>query len=96
MQQKSVQKCFCTLFIFWFTKTGLFHLSQRISVFHFSLHHKQDFFRVVFTHFIFLGFLHDIFHYLLQIDVYITVSIGLSIKDSAFRVILIDQIEEII
>lgn len=42
---------------FIYNETGrrLVHLSQRVSVFHFSLNHKEDFFRIVFPYFILLA-----------------------------------------
>ena len=69
---------------FIYNETGrrLVHLSQRVSVFHFSLNHKEDFFRIVFPYFILFGFFYNISHNLFQIDVDIAVFIGLSVENT--------------
>lgn len=72
------------------TGRRLVHLSQRVSVFHFSLNHKEDFFRIVFPYFILFGFFYNVSHNLFQIDVDIAVFIGLSVENATFRVILVD------
>ena len=68
----------------------LVRLSQRVSVFHFSLNHKEDFFGIVFSHFILFGFFYDVSHHFFQVDVNVAVFIGLSVENSTFRVILVD------
>ena len=54
----------------------LVHLPQRVSVFHFSLNHKKNIFRIVFSLFVTLSFFHDESYNLFQVNVNITVFIG--------------------
>ena len=51
------------------TGRRLVHLSQRVSVFHLSLNHKEDFFRIIFSYIILFGFFYNVSHNLFQIDV---------------------------
>ena len=48
------------------TGRRLVHLSQRVSVFHLSLNHKEDFFRIIFSYFILLASFYNVSHNLFK------------------------------
>ena len=71
------------------------HVFQLVSVFHFALHYKVDSFRVKWAHSVFLGLFHDVVHYLILVDVDISLFIWLCVQTSAGCVIINNYIEEL-
>ena len=51
---------------------------------------------LIFAHLFFLGFFEHILHHLIEVDIDISVLVGLCVEDSARGVILDDDIQEII
>ena len=60
------------------------------------VHDEKDFFRIIVTHLILMGFLDNIVHDFPQINLDVPIRIRLCIKDAALGIVLVNQIEKII
>ena len=69
---------------------------QRFRIFHLTLYDEKDFFRIIVTHLILMGFLDNIVHDFPQINLDVPIRIRLRIKDAALGIVLVNQIEKII
>ena len=69
---------------------------ERVGIFHFALHYKEDFLGVVFPHVVLARFGHDIVGDGLQVYIDVAVGIRLGIEDTAADIVLIDEVEEVI
>ena len=69
---------------------------QRFRIFHLTLYDEKDFFRIIVTHLILMGFLDNIVHDFPQINLDVPIRIRLRIKDAALGIVLVNQIEKIL